>query len=259
MTVSWKCSICDLLNPHYNDFCQACFEERQLLNPNLPIYDTNNNAIKTDILVSGYIRQLFNIAMIPSEILHLCFLFWFIDICDQWDKSLIDEYAEIDGSRFKMKENPNPWDIDGCVAFGTHSVEEGEIFQWKLRFNTKMKWIYIGICADEPKLLAMADQDCLLYNSNGTIYHNSSYGFEGDQGCSLLHMNGVIYCGDFQQYCPTFDAKDTIIEVILNMKEHTICYKINGKHYGIAYNNLSKKKYRLAVTLREPMQEIQLM
>ena len=58
------------------------------------IFDCNGKRIKTDILTAGYLREeienKYKIS-IPSEIKRLCFDYWFINICDEWDKTLYDE------------------------------------------------------------------------------------------------------------------------------------------------------------------------
>ena len=50
--------------------------------------DHNGNRIRTDILICGYLREEIEDKLkilIPSEIQKLCFVYWFIDICDEWD------------------------------------------------------------------------------------------------------------------------------------------------------------------------------
>ena len=49
--------------------------------------------IKTDILVSAWITNLKrkNKLFIPKDMIELCFKFWFIDVCDEWDKIFIDD------------------------------------------------------------------------------------------------------------------------------------------------------------------------
>ena len=80
--------------------------------------DSNGQRIKTDTLVCGYVRNIMDIynLEIPDEIIALCFLFWIIKVCDQWDGALYDKKRiEIDGSCGK-------WDRYASL-FGTKSVE----------------------------------------------------------------------------------------------------------------------------------------
>ena len=68
--------------------------------------DHNGNRIKTDILTSGYLRGEIETRyeiLIPSEIKQLCFDFWLINICDEWDKTMYnDTRVEMDGQTVKM-------------------------------------------------------------------------------------------------------------------------------------------------------------
>ena len=88
------------------------------LNPSLSVYDQNGNHIKTDVLVSGYIREIIDI---PSEIIHLCFLYWFIDICDTWDKSKSQKEAIITGQCVKS----SPDDYYTFTVYGSRIIESG--------------------------------------------------------------------------------------------------------------------------------------
>ena len=44
----------------------------------------------------------------------------------------------------------------------------------------------------------------------------------------------------------------------LNMKDHSISYKVDDKDYGVGYDQLTKAKYRLAVTHSTSSQQIEL-
>ena len=211
-------------------------------------FDANGNRIQTDVLVSGYIREFTNECNsdIPSDIIKLCFLFWFIDVCDEWDKSLCHQLVDINGGCFKLSDNIAFSDkIYCCTAFGTHTVDHG-IFVWRMKFKTNMTWICIGVIPDKSDLLKEEQID-------------NAYGrFSAKGGCFLLNMNGVIYHGGIDKYCDVFTAKDTVIEMTLDMDKHTISYKVNGTDCGIAYDKLNEKRYRLAVTIADLKHEIEL-
>ena len=70
--------------------------------------NSKGNRIKTDILIAGYLRQDIEDSLkmlIPSEIKALCFVYWFIKICDEWDESYTDirdeQYVEFSGQIVK--------------------------------------------------------------------------------------------------------------------------------------------------------------
>ena len=91
----------------------------------------NQRKIKTDILVAGYVRDIveeFTTRNIPDEIIQLCFMFWFVTVCDEWDKSMTyptHEIMEIDGDVFRWKDGYERGkdDVYLCTAFGTKIVE----------------------------------------------------------------------------------------------------------------------------------------
>lgn len=68
--------------------------------------DADGKRIKTDILCRRYIHESldrYNI-VIPDEIIGVIFMFWLIDICDEWDQSLCHKLVDIDGAVFKIKQ-----------------------------------------------------------------------------------------------------------------------------------------------------------
>ena len=117
--------------------------------------NAENERVITDILVVGYtLQETEKYAIsIPNEIIGIIFLFWFIDVCDEWDKSLCSEYANINGQCVKFKNDKI------CSIFGIKSVEKG-IFEWKLEFKTEIKWCCIGIIQDELDILRKSQDSC---------------------------------------------------------------------------------------------------
>ena len=92
-------------------------------------FDSNGHRVKTDIVVTGFIRKVSKeIPMeIPNDIIHLCFLFWLIDICDEWDKSISDENLVIEGGIVKSSDDDvsDTMGLNRGTVFGTHIVEHG--------------------------------------------------------------------------------------------------------------------------------------
>ena len=204
--------------------------------------DSKGEKIKSDILVSGYIRkqiiEKYKIN-IPLQIIKLCFLFWYIDACDKWDTSLCHKLVKINGSCVKLDDNVE-WTPERpmlCTIFGCNSIKSGDIFTWKLRFNSNIYYCCIGVIHDKIDVLkaniidnnfGRQNSGCYLTNTHGSMY----YEWEGKN-----------------DYCPKFEEKGVIIEMTLNMIEHTIRYKINNIDYGIAYDKLYENAYRLAVCM----------
>ena len=213
--------------------------------------DKDGNRIKTDILVSGYTRQEGDRygMEIPQEIMMLIFRFWFIAVCDTWKKSLCCSLFDITNECARLTKKATVED-EGfwlCSVFGHHVVDHG-IFEWKIKFNTNIKWICIGVCFDDEEMLKKNKE-------------NNDYGFDKDAGCFLLNSNGIIYHKntDYVEYCDAFTIKDTVITMTLDIDKNSISYKINDKDYGVAYDQLIQDKYRLAVTMSNANEEIELL
>ena len=85
--------------------------------------DSNGERIKTDILVSGYIKNAMkqHRLEIPDEIIGLCFLFWLIKVCDQWDAASSHDEINIKGQYAEVSTKHNGW----RTLFGTHIVKTG--------------------------------------------------------------------------------------------------------------------------------------
>lgn len=215
-------------------------------------FDSNGERIKTDILVFGYIRNVMNECKIeiPDEIVRVCFLFWFMNVCDQWDKALCHHgYVDIDESCAKLNDEYKNSEFTStdwcCTLFGTQSVRNG-VFKWHVQFNANIGWICIGIIKDT--------QDAI--NANKT---NNEYGKRAGDGCFLylFHSNnhGYLYYDDQidWNYCDSIEEANegTIIEITLDIDNHTIKYKLNKKEYkAVQIKSLSAENgYRLAVTL----------
>ena len=128
-------------------------------------YDANGDRIKTDILVEGYVRHVangFNMD-IPDDIIKLCFLFWLVTVCDEWDKSMkhpSHEAMKIDGDIFRWKDGYERGKdrVYTVMAYGKRSVKHGS-FEWRLSFKTDIKYVWIRIVPDEPDVLMMEDSE----------------------------------------------------------------------------------------------------
>lgn len=214
--------------------------------------NAKGDKIMTDILVSGYIRQkimdLYELN-VPIELIKLCFLFWYSKTCDTWDESLCHQLVEINkkGTCFKFVNGSCPDNNSGLSSvFGNNCIHSSEIFTWNIRFNTKVSWACIGIIKD--------DQNVLYQNITDNNYGRDNPGcFLTNHGTMCFEWNRI------RKYCDRFDQKGDLIEMTLNMKEHTLSYKINGMDYGIAHDKLMEDSYRLVVSVSDRNEEIELL
>lgn len=186
------------------------------------VVDGSDN-VTTEILVAGYTRETietFKIVM-PNEIIGVIFMFWFIDIGDEWDQSLSHEAVTIVGQCAKLTRRIF------SLIYGRLSVASG-IYEWRSKFRTGVNYCFIGIIHD--------DQQKLIKNRNTRVWSLTGDG-------TALHTGGSLYLGSLISICDgysdTFMAKDTIISMTLNMDEKTIAYKINDKQYKSKKNSCS--------------------
>ena len=216
--------------------------------------DSSGQRIKTDILVSGYVRDVMNHHKIeiPDEIVGLCFLFWLITVCDEWDKSLChNEWVDIDGSCVTItdKYKYGRTDVWCYTLFGGQVVESG-VFKWCLKFNTEIEWICVGIIIDDKEVIEKNKVSC------------NDYGRVQGHGCFLFPPDGGLrYRGLWDDYCDEFDVKrDTMIEMTLDMDEHTIQYTVNDTdHKVVKIESLSGHRYRLAITVDDKGDSMELL
>ena len=209
------------------------------------VVDSEGNRIETDILVSGWMRKAerkFKL-LIPNVIKKICFEYWLITVCDEW----LQEYALNDVIfRGQCVTIGDTWHTDGYGAqrsiYGCEVIESG-VYSWKIRFITEIEWICIGIVEDDKQTLQMCASGC-----NYARQH---------RGCFIL-CNEIYFTNNSRDYYDHIADKGTIVTMTLDMDNKSISYKINGKDYGIAYDGLIKKKYRLAITLVDEATEVEL-
>ena len=217
-----------------------CFQGNILcladLNVTMTAYNSDGDRICTDILVSGYIREANQAMDVPPEIIHLCFIFWFIDICDSWDKSTSHPEAIINGQCIKARADGH------CTFYGCH-VTESESYEWRLKCKQDIPTLVIGLIEDEDEIL----------KCNQESY---SFKMEGN-GCCLSATGSFFYSSDWQKdidhYCERdFATAGTIITLTLDMDKKSVSYKINNEDYGFVNAEFVKEnqQYRLAVYMK---------
>ena len=212
--------------------------------------DKNGNRIKTDILIYGYLRQeiekLYKI-LIPSEIKQLCFEYWFINICDEWDIKLCKHKSiEFNGQTVRCIDPVSPRNIYGC-----HCVSSGE-FVWKLNLKkVGIKGIIIGIVEHDQ---------CEKYLDDG-------YYVAGGYGACWYSKNGILYDSSrkFKKFANDFKdvmIENVYVEIKIDMNETSLYFAIDGDEFKKAPYALKKDaSYRLAVSFyqNEDIDECQLM
>ena len=197
--------------------------------------DAEGNRIETDILVCGYIREKseqYRLS-IPGDINSICFLFWLIKVCDQWDSKYASKYIKIDGHVVESIK-----DVQYTSVYGCHCIDKGT-HTWEMEVNQiGGQFLLIGLIEDEPNILEKSKKSaeyvrghgCVLYINDGKFYRGST-------------TSGNPYIST-----SVFGSKNYRIQMTLDMDNHKLCYAVNGKDYGVATNELDKQRYRMVVT-----------
>ena len=216
------------------------FELQLAMNPlSMHCYDASGKRIESDILVIGYIRQLIenlHKMNVPNDIKLLCFKYWLINICDEWNEEYFPkDKAQIIGQVLKVISNYNAFTV-----FGKETVENG-CHKWILRINKSMPFDnnyqpYIGVIVDDVTILKSCMKN--IWNTNDG---SKGYLFCGSAKVIAPPRTGVKFGKDY------FSKTNDVIEMILDLNNNTLQYIINGKDQGIAFKNILKNKYRLAV------------
>ena len=174
----------------------------------------------------------------PIEIKKLIFKYWLIPICDEWCTDYISQnsFKIIDINKFKVITKGRR------TIYGTYVCHKGSSYQWRIKINEyhgagTLYWHpCIGIIINKKDILEKWVDD------NGYAYKKQGYFVAGTTGKKIPET---------KKYCKTFDKIGDIMKVNLDLINYTLKYEINGKDYGIAFDNIEKYDYRLVVTVAE--------
>ena len=133
--------------------------------------DSNGDRLKTNILISGYLRNCGKKygLLIPDDMTSICFEYRLIEVCDVWDTKYNANL--IDSQTVTFQQNYSS-------VYGTHSVGQG-IYSWQLKFKSDNVSLRIGIIED--------DEDMLLKYSNTSLYGNTA------NRAYVWSYNGAMY------------------------------------------------------------------
>ena len=188
--------------------------------------------IKTDVLVAGYIRNLSKKYefLIPGDINGICFKYWLITVCDEWDKELSSDRAEINNQTITSKVT------EFASMYGCLGIDKGS-YEWQIKLKSYVTWFAMGIIEDDEEILTKYKDDYKWIMNNGCCINEGGHFYRGDS--TPLR----------QGYTKPFKKSGTVITMTLNMDQHELSFKVNDKEYGVVTDKLDKEKYRLAVIL----------
>ena len=192
---------------------------------------------KQELLVSAYVREMekiYNIMNIPVDIIDIIHLYQ--QVCDKWSKEYSHPDIIIDDT-----DNTITFDADDtATAFGTRLVDNG-VYKWVIKRLTKQRsqyktHPYIGIIKDNQ-------QDLEKY------VDISSWEYVGYQYCGgsgyICGMNRPEQGFEFNF---EWNKINDELEIILDLNQQTLAFSLNEKDPVIAFENIDKAKYRLALT-----------
>ena len=219
--------------------------------------DANGSRIKTDILTSGYLRQdiekKFKI-LIPTEIKGLCFEYWFIKICDEWDKSYHAENPDVVQFDGPIAINKSTSFIYYVTLYGLHVAESGE-YEWTVNVRLAGAADFcIGVIEDKDEYLKKHHQ-----NVNYDLHGYGCWWYPDGSVSAQDHTTREAVTKSFADDDGNLVMNDAIIGMKINMETKKISYSIDGNDYIEAPITLKKDKYRLAVTLFHYDDQIELL
>eukprot|EP01084_Bolivina_argentea_P297860 513226_1 len=158
-------------------------------------------------------------------------------IKDKWDRKYINKIknnVSVNGNCIKVLKN-----ADKTHCYGTHVVTAGNVYTWILKLvhygTSSTSWYhpYIGI---------IKDAESTLNSCQGRLgWHRNDNGY---QFCASNKLQ--IRPGD-KKYGEPFNKNGSVMKMTLDTINWTLSYNINGKDYGIAFDNIIQQNYRLCV------------
>eukprot|EP01083_Nonionella_stella_P089362 249347_1 len=173
-------------------------------------------------------------------------------------------------SKFKWNKRENQskdkWDgaggklvIEKSSVSTKTNIKDGNSCFGKLKVkgnNMKCKWdvtikqgdnIGVGVCNISGTLKTAKNKKLLTQSFTNDI---CGYGYMGNDG-------GIQRSGRYKKYGQKFKAGDKV-SIILDMKQKTLAFELNGDNQGTAFKNLPAGEYRVAATFFEKSQKITL-
>eukprot|EP01084_Bolivina_argentea_P282058 482734_1 len=214
---------------------------------------------KKSHLVFGYIRifiesQLSSVIVIADVIKSLCMQYLlYIHVQDEWNAETSSKYIMMEPNDLREQKikgiiTTTNW----CLAFGQLIADMNfeEVVIWNLAIkSTKFRsrcYCYIGIMSKNMIDLTVHGSEAHKYPLD-----YGYCGYTGDRGSIFHGRNYILYGVKLKT--------NDVISVILNQSQRTISFKINNKKYGIAYQNIRKDRYLLAVAIKYKETEVQLL
>lgn len=197
------------------------------------------------LLTSCYVRDIERreeIKNIPKEITNIISSYVILD--RQWNEKYSHNRLTIYNQRIL-----NIYSNECMTAYGFLTVSDG-IYKWKIKILSlnmvNTPWDkgsyppYIGLIEDNKQYMQQGLTKTDWYR----------YGYQITRYRSLLcrKESVAMNCYMYHQLCKWNKSGD-ILEITLDLNEKTISFKLNDEDFGIAFRNVVKTNYRLAISV----------
>ena len=234
----------DLLISTFDTDFQTAQEQKQRC------YTQKRQRLLKELLVYGYVRRETEKDQLPTELYHLCFLFYYQSILkDEWNASkLYTQCTELDQNENWIKRlGTAAGDYQYQEGFGTLHIKKGDIQQWRINVKkSETHYIHIGFgiwTVDKVQLSPrpLRDRESFLWNG---IFLNAMGPTLSNRGTQEYKVYGRKW------------TQDDVVTMTLDMtgdKYGTLSYKINEEDLGVGWDKLDiSETYCLAVWIGNP-------
>ena len=181
--------------------------------------------------VYGYAHGIHLSKTVPNVIIDIILCFYYLN--DEWDKNKV-------GLQFPTDTcvQLGPVNSYQCgAAFLSKTISQG-IASWTFRIVKMCNEVNIGVAKTSFAHHHRGSSRFFNNNNDSYVWRASKKGMLMDPARRGPH--------DLRQYGKTCVDGD-IVDMILNMEERTLSFKINDTDYGVAFSDIEKTEYKAAV------------
>ena len=198
-----------------------------------------SNDKRCEFLVWGFIRNIERAIkgyhLIPSDIYHLIYIH---QMFDRWNAKYETKNNKIDVTRSIISITGDD------TAFGTYAISRG-VFTWRVIIISSISWMRGSMNGSKPHIGIIEDNDKYI----SQFRYDSDW---DDYGYKLCAGDGSLYSYSKRQDKTIIDClwnkEGDILEMMLDLNERTLSFKINNKDFGILFRNIKQCSYRLALS-----------
>merc|ERR1712228_11418 len=186
--------------------------------------------------VYGYVRVNKYMLEIPESVIDIVLCFYYL--IDEWDKKNLNSAVT---SILLKNEN--------CVQLGpVNSLESGSAYLTNIVSEGVFSWRFKIIQACNEMNFGITNNIKASTLNRFFVDYDSGYAWEAvhyEEGGYLMDPK-MIRHQKLKQYGPRCKNGD-VVEMILDLEQMTLRYKVNDIDYGVAFENIEKTQYKAAI------------